>query len=218
MRQWGWSVWGVCLALAWPLSLSAADLEKGKEINGTCAACHGELGAGGKKGEYPRIAGQRVSYLESQLRNFRSRVRLNIPMFPYTQERELSDEDIRDVSAFLSKIVLETKMPTYTGQEDALTRLQMAEKVMIIPRAEGQVDKGRDIFQSRCSTCHGTDARGRGMVPMLVGQYTQYLRRQIDAYLGGERPHDEDGTRGELNNLQPDDIQNVLAYLTTLQD
>lgn len=34
----------------------AVDLEKGKEINGTCAACHGDQGAGGKKGEYPRLA------------------------------------------------------------------------------------------------------------------------------------------------------------------
>ncbi len=25
----------------------AVDLEKGKEINGTCAACHGDQGAGG---------------------------------------------------------------------------------------------------------------------------------------------------------------------------
>ena len=41
----------------------AVDLEKGKEINGTCAACHGDQGAGGKKGEYPRIAGQRLAYI-----------------------------------------------------------------------------------------------------------------------------------------------------------
>ena len=73
----------------------AVNLEKGKEINGTCAACHGDQGAGGKKGEYPRIAGQRVDYIEGQLRNFRSRTRVNIPMFPYTQERELSDRTSR---------------------------------------------------------------------------------------------------------------------------
>ena len=35
----------------------AVDREKGKEINGTCVVCHGDQGAGGKKGEYPRIAG-----------------------------------------------------------------------------------------------------------------------------------------------------------------
>ncbi len=198
--------------------IAAADLEKGKEINGTCAACHGDQGAGGKRGEYPRIAGQRVGYIESQLRNFRSRIRMNIPMFPYTQERELSDQDIKDVAALLAQIKLSSKMPTYVGTEDALTRLQMAEKVMIIPRSEGDVEKGGALFQARCSACHGESAQGHGMVPMLVGQYTNYLKRQIDAYLAGDRPHDEDGTVGELNRLSPDDIQNVLAYLTTIQD
>ena len=33
------------------LPAAAVDIEKGKEINGTCAACHGEFGQGGKKGE-----------------------------------------------------------------------------------------------------------------------------------------------------------------------
>ena len=86
----------VALALSYPVA--AVDIEKGKEINGTCAACHSDNGQGGKKGEYPRIAGQQVKYLETQLRNFRSRTRVNIPMFPYTQERELSDEDIKEIA------------------------------------------------------------------------------------------------------------------------
>ena len=196
----------------------AVDLEKGKEINGTCAACHGDQGAGGKKGEYPRIAGQRVAYIESQLRNFRSRTRVNIPMFPYTQERELSDEDIKDISAYLAKIELDSKMPTYTGKEDALTKLLMAEKVMIIPRAEGDLGNGEAIYQKKCATCHGKTGKGRGMFPMLVGQYTNYLKRQADLYLKGDRPHDEDGVVGVLNTLKEQDIQDILAYLTSIQE
>jgi cytochrome c553 len=194
------------------------NLENGKDINGTCAACHGDQGAGGKKGEYPRIAGQRVAYLEQQLRNFRSRTRINIPMFPYTQERELSDEDIRDVSAYLAGIELSTKMPSYVGIEDALTKLQMAERVMIIPRAEGDVRNGQAVYKDNCAHCHGRDGRGRSANPMLVGQYTSYLRRQVDLYLKGDRPHDDEGTRGVLNDLKAKDIDDVLAYLTTIQE
>src|SRR6185369_8300737 len=97
---------------------SAVDLDKGKEINGTCAACHGEFGQGGKKGEYPRLAGQRAKYIELQLRSFRSRTRVNIPMFPYTQERELPDDDIRDIAAYLAGIELPTQMPDFAGHED----------------------------------------------------------------------------------------------------
>ena len=196
----------------------AVDLEKGKEINGTCAACHGDQGAGGKKGEYPRIAGQRVGYIESQLKSFRSRTRVNIPMFPYTQERELSDADIKDVSAYLAGIELSTKMPTFKGTEDALTRLQMVERVMIIPRAEGNIDHGQAIYQKQCAACHGKTGKGRGMFPMLVGQYTNYLKRQVDLYLKGDRPHDEVGTVGVLNGLKEQDVQDILAYLTSIQE
>ncbi|MBU1365037.1 MAG: cytochrome c4 [Gammaproteobacteria bacterium] len=204
------------LVVSYPVA--AVDLEKGKEINGTCAACHSDNGQGGKKGEYPRIAGQQVKYIESQLRSFRARTRINIPMFPYTQERELSDEDIKDIAAYLSGIVLDTKMPTYKGTEDALTRLLMAEKVMIIPRAEGDLENGGKIYQKQCAACHGKTGRGRGMFPMLVGQYTNYLQRQVDLYLKGDRPHDEEGTVGLLNALKPQDIQDILAYLTSIQE
>ena len=196
----------------------AVDLEKGKEINGTCAACHGDQGAGGKKGEYPRIAGQRVNYIEGQLRNFRSRTRVNIPMFPYTQERELSDSDIKDIAAYLAGIELSNRMPTYTGKEDALTKLLMAEKVMIIPRAEGDIANGEAIYQKQCAACHGKTGKGRGMFPMLVGQYTNYLKRQVDLYLKGDRPHDETGTVGVLNGLKEQEIQDILAYLTSIQE
>ncbi|MDR1994398.1 c-type cytochrome [Azonexus sp.] len=196
----------------------AADLQQGKEINGTCAACHGDNGQGGKKGEYPRLAGQQVRYLESQLKSFRSRTRINIPMFPYTQERELPDEDIKDVSAYLASIELSNKMPTYTGTEDALTRLQMADRVMIIPRAAGDAEAGGRIYQKQCASCHGKTGKGRGMFPMLVGQYTAYLKRQVDLYLKGDRPHDEEGITGTLNALEETQIRDILAYLTTIQE
>lgn len=210
------SLLAACLALSLPAV--AADLDKGKEINGTCAACHSDNGQGGKKGEYPRIAGQQAKYIESQLKSFRARTRVNIPMFPYTQERELSDEDIRDIAAYLSGIVLDTKMPTYKGDEDALTKLLMADKVMIIPRAEGDLANGEAIYQKQCAACHGKTGKGRGMFPMLVGQYTNYLLRQVDLYLKGDRPHDEDGTVGRLNSLKAQDIQDIMAYLTSIQE
>lgn len=206
------------LAVLFVSPVDAADVDKGKEINGTCAACHGEFGQGGKKGEYPRIAGQRVKYLENQLNSFRARTRLNIPMFPYTQERELSDDDIKDVAAYLAGIELPTRMPNFVGNEDALTRLLMVDKVMIIPRAEGDVENGGKIYQKQCVACHAKTGKGRGMFPMLVGQYTSYLKRQVGLYLKGDRPHDEEGVVGVLNGLKPAEIQDILAYLTALQE
>jgi cytochrome c553 len=61
----------------------AIDLELGEEINETCAGCHGEYGQGSIDGEYPRLAGLTAGYIARQLRNFKQRKRINIPMLPY---------------------------------------------------------------------------------------------------------------------------------------
>lgn len=195
-----------------------AGEDKGREINGVCAACHGEHGQGGKRGEYPRLAGQRAAYLKDQLKSFRARKRINIPMYPYTQERELPDEDIETISDYLAAIRLPTEWPQFKDSDDALTRLTATEKVMIVPRAEGDIENGKAVYQKECFSCHGRDGRGRGKFPMLVGQYTSYLKKQADAYLKGERPHDDEGVTGILNRITEKDIQDILAYLTSIQE
>ncbi len=207
------------LLMLWALSQVgwAQNLERGKEINATCAGCHGEFGQGGKRGEYPRIAGQRQPHIIDQLRAFRLRTRVNLPMFPYTQERELSDADIQDVSAYLAAVELPTQWPEFKDSDDALTRLTAVEKVMIIPRAPGNLDNGGAIYNKECVTCHAKDGMGRGKFPRLVGQYTSYLKKQMDAFIKGERPHDEVELKGILNQLKEQDLQDILAYLTLIQ-
>lgn len=207
------------LSILWGLSLAAQaqSHERGKEINGTCAGCHGDFGQGGKKGEYPRIAGQQVGHLMEQLRSFRARTRMNLPMFPYTQERELSEADILDVSAYLASVELPTKWPEFKPDDDALTRLTAMEKVMILPRVPGNLENGEKIYQAECALCHAPDGMGKRKFPRLVGQYSSYLKKQMDAYVAGERLHDEEGKRGVLNPLKEQDIQDILAYLTSIQ-
>ncbi|MFO1220642.1 MAG: c-type cytochrome [Burkholderiaceae bacterium] len=207
----------IALAGLAALPAAAQNLERGKDINATCAGCHGEFGQGGKKGEYPRLAGQRMAHLVDQLRAFRKRTRINIPMYPYTQERELSDADIEDVAAYLASVELPTQWPEFKPGDDALTRLTAMEKVMIIPRAPGDVDRGAKVYQKECAACHAKDGMGRGKFPRLVGQYTVYLRKQIDAFVKGDRSHDEVELKGILNTLKDEELQDVLAYLTLIQ-
>ncbi len=207
------------LAVTGALPARALDIEKAKEIYGPCAACHGEFGAGGKKGEYPRIAGQQAKYLEQQLKAFQTQRRINLPMYPYAKERELPDDDLKLVAAYLAQIVLPTRPPAFKDSDDALTRLLAMEKVMIVPRAEGDIDQGRQLYQKHCAACHGKSGKGRGMFPMLVGQYTNYLKKQIDAYLKADRPHDEESAQeGVLYTLQANDVRDLLAYLTSIQE
>ncbi|MBL8318045.1 MAG: c-type cytochrome [Burkholderiaceae bacterium] len=205
------------LLLSLALAAPAQNLERGKEINATCAGCHGEFGQGGKRGEYPRLAGQRMAHLVDQLRAFRKRTRINIPMYPYTQERELSDADIEDVSAYLAQVELPTQWPEFKPGDDALTRLTAMEKVMIIPRSPGDTEQGGKLYQKECAACHAKDGMGKGKFPRLVGQYTAYLKKQIDAFVKGDRPHDEVEVKGILNEMKEQELLDVLAYLTLIQ-
>jgi len=207
------------MALVVPLSGLAADLANGRDINGVCAACHGEFGQGGKQGEYPRLAGQSVKYLAQQLRAFRARQRINIPMFPYTQDRELPDQDIEDVTAYLAAIELPSKPPEFAPSDDALARLRKMERVLNIPRAEGDVTKGAGLYEKNCGACHGKDGGGKGSYPILRGQYTSYLDRQAKLFIRGDRSHDEDEAgQGVLNEIGADELRDILAYLSTLDD
>ena len=210
--------WLICLSLLCAVSSACAqNLERGKDINATCAGCHGEFGEGGKKGEYPRIGGLGKTYLVNQLRAFRSRIRVNLPMFPYSQERELPDQDIEDVSAYLASVKLSTEWPVFKPEDDALTRLTAVEKVMIIPRAPGDLANGEKIYVRDCETCHGKEGLGRGRTPRLVGQHSNYLMKQLNAFATGERVEIEDDMRSVLKLLKPQDLQDILAYLTLIQ-
>ena len=197
-----------------------ADPEIGQQINGVCAGCHGPEGEGGKQGEYPRLAGQNFEYLKEQLSRFKKRQRINMPMFPYTEERELPDEDIVHISAYLAGIKLETAPPAFKEDEDALVRLTAMAKVFNVPRADGNVDAGTKIYKRECAPCHGSQGLGKKGAPMLAGQYTQYLKRQIGKFVVGERIHDsdlKDMEKDVLNQLNPDEIRDILAYLSVLE-
>jgi cytochrome c553 len=86
------------------------DPKTGEALYATCAACHGESGAGNQDLGAPRIAGVDDWYLATELRKFRSGVRGTNPkdregrlMRPMA--RTLADEDaIRNVVAYVETL------------------------------------------------------------------------------------------------------------------
>ena len=193
------------------------DLELGEEINEVCASCHGEFGQGGKGGEYPRLAGFPQGYLVEQLLKFRKRERINIPMLPYTEERELPDEDLLAVSAYLARVELPTKMPEMPEDTDAYEKLLTARRVLNIARAPGDLELGAELYAD-CVQCHGE--KGWGVAdkddPPLAGQYSEYLAKQIQDFISGQRWHEFSAELfGELDS---EEIAALLAYLSILDD
>ena len=200
------------------------DLFTGKDINGVCAGCHGDDGQGGKEGEYPRIAGLPMTYIYRQVKMFQQNTRPNMPMLEHVQERQLSDQEILDISAYLSGIRLESRLVPMDEKDpnfNAYERMMALKRIVQIPAYEGDVAAGSKLYAKECRSCHGADGWGepdKG-IPQLAGQYTQYLWRQIDKYRNGVRIHDPDAPEDDiLPDFTQEELRDILAYLSRVDD
>ncbi|RTZ58515.1 MAG: cytochrome C, partial [Gammaproteobacteria bacterium] len=60
---------------------------------------------------------------------------------------------------------------------------------------------------------------GKNDTPQLAGQYTQYLWRQVDRFLKGERIHDEDEPDEELlEDFSKEELRDIFAWLSVQDD
>jgi len=204
-------------------TLNPPDLEIGEEINETCAGCHGEYAEGGKGGEYPRLAGLPAVYIINQLHLFRDKVRPNMPMLEYLDKGQLPDQEIVDVAAYLESIQLVTKLPPIIkGVEfDAYERMMMTKKLLNIAKLEGDIKAGKKLYKKECKSCHGGKGEGKIKkgIPMLTGQYSKYLKRQVKLFIEKKRIHDKYAPDEKFLSLFTDEqLQNIFAYLSILDD
>lgn len=209
------------LLLTTSLAARAQNLADGKDVYGPCAACHGANAEGGKGGEYPRLAGMPASFLIMSLKQFQDRKRHNMPMVPYTEPRELSDRDMKDVAAYIESIKLPTRAPEPKPTDSALDRLLALEKVLVVPRVKGDVEQGQALYKKECASCHGKRGEGRESrdAPGLVGQYPNYLQRQVEAFRKGLRGAEEDDPMNDrFEEITDAQVTDILAWLTANQD
>jgi cytochrome c553 len=217
------SLISLILLLLSPVAL-AVDLDNGQDINDTCAGCHGEFGQGGGDSEYPRLAGMPAAFIAKQLHLFRDRIRPNMAMVEYVDERQMPDADIQDVSHYLASITLKTKLPPVDESApdfDAYARLKASKQLMQIPRAEGDVVQGETLYRKECGSCHGREGWGDNdkAVPQLAGQFTDYLWRQVAKYRNKIRIHDESDPDDELlNDFSDEQLKHIFAYLSIVDD
>lgn len=200
------------------------DPDNGKEINELCSGCHGEFGQGGKEGEYPRLAAQPIEFIMNQLRLFRDRKRKNFAMVEYIDDRQMPENDIYDIARYLYEIQLKTQLSPIdenAADFDAYARLLESKMTMQIPKAPGDIERGKKLYNKECDSCHGKEGLGddKKAVPMLSGQYTNYLWRQVEQLRTLKRIHDEDSPKEELlNEFSDQDLTDIFAYLSIVDD
>ncbi len=216
----------IFLTLSLSCSAFAFDYDKnyGEEINEVCSGCHGEFGQGGKDGEYPRLAGMPAEFLTLQLELFRDRRRPNLAMVEYVDHRQMPDEDIFQISIYLQNIQLATRLPPVDETApgfNAYERLLESKRLMQIPRTKGDLKKGQKLYDKECAICHGKDGYGNidKAVPLLAGQYTNYLWRQVKKLRNKVRIHDPESPNEELlDDFTDQELQDIFAWLSVADD
>lgn len=84
------------------VELTTPQLVSGNELYKKCIVCHGKAGQGKAAQNAPAIGGQYPWYINTQVTNMQTGVRVNKVMMPYISR--LSAQDIADLSEYISKL------------------------------------------------------------------------------------------------------------------
>lgn len=185
-------VWSLLAGLSWfasaSVALAAGDSEAGKKKFYTCEGCHGVQGYTNAYPTYhvPRLGGQHADYLVSSLKAYKSGERKHSSMHGNTAS--MSDQDMEDVAAYLTKFRAMNVVLPVTGNKDA----------------------GKEKA-AMCASCHGEDGNSETPgFPRLAGQYESYVVKALEDYKSGKRNNPM--MAGFAASLSEQDIKDVAAY------
>ena len=181
-----------------------SDVEKGKELSASCAACHGDDGIS-LNPVWPKLAGQNPKYLASQLHEFKKGSdgnRNNAVMYGISVN--LSDQDIEDLSEYYSSL----------KSTVGLTKDEYLELGRNIYRGGNM-----EIKMQACISCHGPNGQGNyaAAIPMLSGQHSQYTFQQLKNFQTSMRSNDYNKMmRNIVHRMTDEEMKAVASYIEGL--
>lgn len=182
--------------------LGNADVSGVTLVKQVCSECHGQNG-NSTSPQFPKLAGQQIGYLQSQLMKFKDHSRSDrlAPEFMYGMSHGLTVKQIGEISEFLAQQQL------------------INEKAQVMPDdysgkliyVNGMADRGIPA----CQNCHGTMAQGQNDFPRLAGQHKQYLVKQLHVFHANiGRP--DTPMQFVTQSLTENEIDQVATYLSRL--
>jgi cytochrome c553 len=192
--MWTWKFLAVALTFVY-VPAFAADNDEAKAKFDACAPCHNANGISTTE-HTPSLAGQTDRYLQWQLVYFRSGIRKSPNMNPIAEA--LSNEDIRDLSAYAAQLPTPEPVP---------------------PEHPDLVEKGsRLAAQNRCTACHGEKLEGNGAAARLSGQREDYLLKALEDFKAGKRVGGGMAAMADVvYPLLPDDLPALAAYAASVR-
>ena len=182
-----------------PTRPPSADIAKGQATAAVCGSCHAFDGSRGSPAN-PIIQGQHPDYLVKQLREFKAGKRVNPVMQAIASQ--LSDEDMRNVSAFYAS---KEPKPGFARNKDLALAGQKAYRGGIVDR---QIPS--------CAGCHGPNGSGiPSQYPKLAGQHADYIEAQLLAFRSETRRNNQvmNLVAAKLNDREIKALSDYLAGL-----
>ncbi len=150
--------------------VGGGDIGRGGTLALQCTMCHGARGVSAS--DVPNLAGQYGEVVFKQMMDYRNGQRSHALMQALAVN--LSEEDIRDLSAFYAQLPRPSPNPRQARVPDL-------------------VDVGSPLRSiAPCASCHGGIDQKPGS-PWLEGMPRAYLERQLEAFALGERRNDAHG-------------------------
>jgi cytochrome c553 len=178
--------------------LSAGRTQRGAQIAATtCAVCHGDKGL--SQSNFPSLAGQSPYAIYKQLHDFRSGARVHPQMTPFA--KALAPADLANVSAYYaaaSKEYAAIGSRALLGEPD-------------IEKLANEGDSRRRI--PACLSCHVNGSGGPIETPVITGQTSDYIVKQLNDYASGARKNDVYGRMRDIaGKLTPAERQALGRY------
>ena len=175
-----------------PLALDDA-LYYGEMRAKLCKTCHGPDGNAQREG-VPSIAGQNPVYLVDQFNRY---------------------ADARRVDYWMSNL------SKHFNEQDKVRLAVYYAQQPIKAAADGDpalLPQGKQLYQSHCAECHGTDGNGSAGYARLAGQRADYTAKMLREFRSASGKRYNPWMYGRAQLLRNEqEIEAVAAYLSHLQ-
>jgi len=193
------------------------DAQRGAQLAGTCAACHGLDGnADADPSLYPRIAGQNERYVAHQLALFKSGQRQSPIMQPYAMP--LSAQDMRDLGAHYAQqssgAGIADDAVVESGPYAGMKFYEIGQTLF----RSGNTERGIPA----CMACHGPAGSGNPgpAYPHVGGQQAWYSAARLYTYREGQTLEDNrhlfDVMASVAKQLSDEEIEALASYMQGL--
>ena len=174
----------------------------------TCGECHGLDGVGNHI-KFPRIAGQRPSYIIGELRDFRAGRRKNDDGQMQQMATDLAEADFQRVAEWFSSQTPPWPKPTIEAEPD----LARARELAMLGISDVPA----------CLSCHSAASLGALDLPVdaprIAGQRDYYIVKELNDFRDGRRSNDFHHIMSKIaRKLSDTDIASLAIFLSQNPD